>query len=300
VHLMCTEPVTRLAHPNLLDQWRTSVTLVRRLFYCQSYESNGATAKEVAMKRYFEFVHTKSSKFWEVWIDGPKLFTRFGKIGASGQTTTKDFPSPDQATIAMQKAIGGKTKKGYVETSKDGDSRGLASASSTAVDSSDLDPEVASLVARLVTDYAAFLGRYGPLESLDEEDVDHVDPALVWSEVEGSEYIALVNGYADHDDCTGWYYQASQPFDGDQLLLFTTVAYLGCEYCEDDPDECTGCQGSGTVALEIEEIVARSKTDIGSAAEIWSQRVPGGTLDRIQLPIDYEQWPDLPRPPWLA
>lgn len=51
-------------------------------------------------KRYFEFHGaadkrgtTSSSKFWEVWVEDSTLYTRFGKIGATGQTTVKEFPS---------------------------------------------------------------------------------------------------------------------------------------------------------------------------------------------------------------
>lgn len=41
-------------------------------------------------KRYFEFSEGTSNKFWEVWVEGAKVLTRYGKIGASGQTTVKD------------------------------------------------------------------------------------------------------------------------------------------------------------------------------------------------------------------
>lgn len=67
------------------------------------------------MKRYFEFVDAKSSKFWEVWIEGATMFTRFGKIGAHGQTTVKEFPAADDARATLDKSIAEKTKKGYVE-----------------------------------------------------------------------------------------------------------------------------------------------------------------------------------------
>ena len=41
-------------------------------------------------KRYFEFSEGTSNKFWEVWVEGTKFLTRYGKIVASGQTTVKD------------------------------------------------------------------------------------------------------------------------------------------------------------------------------------------------------------------
>ena len=75
------------------------------------------------MKRYFEFLGadakrrtSSSSKFWEVWIEGLSLYTRFGKIGASGQTTVKEFPDANAALTAFDKAVGEKIKKGYVES----------------------------------------------------------------------------------------------------------------------------------------------------------------------------------------
>jgi hypothetical protein len=35
-----------------------------------------------AQKRYFEFSDGTSNKFWEVWVEGHQVFTRYGKIGA--------------------------------------------------------------------------------------------------------------------------------------------------------------------------------------------------------------------------
>jgi predicted DNA-binding WGR domain protein len=41
---------------------------------------------------------------------------RFGKIGATGQTTRKDFADAEAAEGEAAKLIGQKVKKGYVET----------------------------------------------------------------------------------------------------------------------------------------------------------------------------------------
>ena len=67
------------------------------------------------MKRYFEFVDAKSSKFWEVWIEDSTVYTRFGKIGANGQTTVKEFPAADDARATLDRSIAEKIRKGYVE-----------------------------------------------------------------------------------------------------------------------------------------------------------------------------------------
>jgi predicted DNA-binding WGR domain protein len=69
----------------------------------------------MAGKRYFEFVEGTSSKFWEVWIEGNEVRTRYGKIGAAGQTTIKDEGSPAAAQKLHDKLVNEKTKKGYVE-----------------------------------------------------------------------------------------------------------------------------------------------------------------------------------------
>lgn len=73
-------------------------------------------------KRYFEFHGedpkrgTKSSsKFWEVWVEGTILHTRFGRIGATGQSVDKQFSSKKAAVEALSKAIKAKTSKGYSE-----------------------------------------------------------------------------------------------------------------------------------------------------------------------------------------
>lgn len=66
-------------------------------------------------KRYFEFSEGTSNKFWEVWVEGTKVLTRYGKIGAGGQTTVKDEGSPAAAQKLHDKLVGEKTKKGYAE-----------------------------------------------------------------------------------------------------------------------------------------------------------------------------------------
>ena len=72
------------------------------------------------MKRYFELVDAKPSKFWEVWVEDSTVYTRFGKIGANGQTTVKEFPSADAAQAALEKSVAEKLKKGYTEASVNG------------------------------------------------------------------------------------------------------------------------------------------------------------------------------------
>lgn len=68
-----------------------------------------------ALARYFELVDGKSSKFWEIKLDGSSVTTRYGRIGASGQSTTKDHGSAAAAQAEHDKLVIEKTKKGYAE-----------------------------------------------------------------------------------------------------------------------------------------------------------------------------------------
>jgi DNA ligase-1 len=66
--------------------------------------------------RYFELVDGKSSKFWEVTLEGVAYTVRYGRIGANGQRKTKEAASEEAAVAAVEKLIAQKTGKGYVET----------------------------------------------------------------------------------------------------------------------------------------------------------------------------------------
>ena len=79
-------------------------------------ESEPQPASETADKRYFEFVEGKSSKFWEIRIEGTNVITRHGRIGSDGRETPKSFKDEKAAEDFMEKQIAKKTEKGYVES----------------------------------------------------------------------------------------------------------------------------------------------------------------------------------------
>jgi predicted DNA-binding WGR domain protein len=60
-------------------------------------------------KRMFE--HADENKFWEIWAEGPKIFTRHGKVGSNGQTKIKDGDS-----TVFEKMIKEKVGAGYTQT----------------------------------------------------------------------------------------------------------------------------------------------------------------------------------------
>ena len=68
-------------------------------------------------KRYFEFVEGASNKFWEVWTDAKEVHTRYGRVGAAGQTTVKKEGSPEKAQALFDRLVREKLGKGYQEKS---------------------------------------------------------------------------------------------------------------------------------------------------------------------------------------
>ena len=68
-----------------------------------------------ATPRCFEFVDGKSAKFWEISRSGSEVTTRWGRIGAAGQSKTKPFADDAAAEKQVQKLIEEKTGEGYVE-----------------------------------------------------------------------------------------------------------------------------------------------------------------------------------------
>ena len=79
--------------------------------------SHSQATETIARPRHFELVEGSSSKFWEVSVSDREVTVRFGKIGTQGQTQTKSFDSATAAQQHVDKLIGEKSKKGYVESS---------------------------------------------------------------------------------------------------------------------------------------------------------------------------------------
>ena len=76
---------------------------------------SGSLPAAATAPRMFEFTEGTSSKFWEVVLAGNEVIVRFGKIGTSGMTKPKPFPTPAAAKKYYDDLIGEKTGKGYVE-----------------------------------------------------------------------------------------------------------------------------------------------------------------------------------------
>ncbi|MFD4676282.1 WGR and DUF4132 domain-containing protein [Lentzea sp. NPDC058450] len=63
--------------------------------------------------RRWELVADGSAKFWEIEQDGVTVTVRFGRLGAAGQTQTKELATAEAATAHVAKLVAEKEKKGY-------------------------------------------------------------------------------------------------------------------------------------------------------------------------------------------
>ena len=71
---------------------------------------------EPTIHRYFTFVEGNSSKFWEIFVNGKVITTRWGRIGSEGQTKTEMCATRNVAINTSTKYCISKIRKGYVET----------------------------------------------------------------------------------------------------------------------------------------------------------------------------------------
>ncbi len=107
-------PTSALQRPAIAEQVATSHLLQEPIMAKPS--ANASTAKlDSGQFRHFEFVDEKSSKFWEVRVDGSDTEVRYGKIGTAGQAQTKSFDSPEAAQKSADKLVADKVKSGYQE-----------------------------------------------------------------------------------------------------------------------------------------------------------------------------------------
>ena len=67
------------------------------------------------MTRRFEFIGGNSAKFYEIDQAGKNVTVRFGRLGTSGQEQTKSLPTLEAAQRHIEKLVGEKLAKGYVE-----------------------------------------------------------------------------------------------------------------------------------------------------------------------------------------
>lgn len=76
-------------------------------------EAEPATPPKKVLGNLFHNTQDGHSKQWAVFLDGNKLITKYGKIGAKQQQTVKEFPNADEAMQAHNAVVIEKLKKKY-------------------------------------------------------------------------------------------------------------------------------------------------------------------------------------------
>jgi uncharacterized protein (TIGR02996 family) len=108
------------------------------------------------MPRY-EFSEGNSSKFWEITLEGTGYKVRYGKIGANGQTTIKDFGSEAQANKEYDKIVAEKVKKGYALVGGGDGAKPKAKAKEAKKAPSAADPKLEAAILKDPDDPDAYL-----------------------------------------------------------------------------------------------------------------------------------------------
>ena len=109
-------------------------------------------------RRELIFMDAKSSKFWNIELDGESHTVTYGRTGTDGQSKTKEFSSAKEAKSDFDKLVASKVKKGYVDAagqkSAGGDSDLLPFvAFSSVLKQDDIYENVKTFIGKKVADY---------------------------------------------------------------------------------------------------------------------------------------------------
>ena len=108
-------------------------------------------------RRELVFMDAKSSKFWNIELDGKSHTVSYGRTGTTGQSKTKDFSSEEAAKTDFEKMVAAKMKKGYVDGGSEtavGDSDGLPFVAFGLINKqTDMYENVKTFVGKKVADY---------------------------------------------------------------------------------------------------------------------------------------------------
>lgn len=249
-------------------------------------------------KRYFEFHGAdakrgtaSSSKFWEVWAQGSTLFTRFGKIGASGQTTVKDFSSAEKAGEALEKKTKEKIKNGYEE--KTSPSLGITNRELEAAGTTFQLEDVSAAQAA----YKQWAERYKPVFYLNME-LEELPPGIgnehVWTEGRFDMEVCLTPGFIPANPLSnyghGGYMICSEPTGQNvepQYVL--TEMWRNCLTCDSEgyleESECPDCDAQGEICVDVSEEISEviyfySLADFDDFLARWSGKLTSSTTSQ--------------------
>src|SRR5215213_1351381 len=115
------------------------------------------------MKRELVYMDAKSSKFWNIELNGSSYNVTYGRIGTDGQALTKSFDSEEKARKEIDKLIKEKLGKGYIDASGSGADAGSAAASadgsipliafSSIIRREDIGENAGTFIGKRVADY---------------------------------------------------------------------------------------------------------------------------------------------------
>lgn len=212
------------------------------------------------MKSYFEFIGSDGktdvdhSKFWEVWIDGTSLRTRYGKIGATGQTTVKGFDSVSDAETALTKAVAEKTKKGYIE--KNNTVREEPNSALEVADKFADDPSVVENRAI----FKKWAENFQPVAYISfelEEIPEGISEEFIWSEIDMYQYSYLSRGFTPGEPAFAYVVTSIASTSSDSGKDITTEETIYCDDCEGsgeiDDQPCEECDGEGRFHVDLTE-----------------------------------------------
>jgi predicted DNA-binding WGR domain protein len=271
------------------------------------------------MKRYFEFIGTDGktdvahSKFWEVWVEGSTLRSRYGKIGATGQTTVKDFASVEDAEVAMTKAIAEKTKKGYTEPARDED----ANDADDEGEDQDVPPRLDENDSEAISATAAYdkwASTYEPIAYISlwlTEIPAGVSEEFIWSERNGDVAEYLTKGFQayqanSNEPVTGFVITKNPIHDMEAFEYIVTEIRRYCEACdgqgEVDGEDCQECDGAGTQYFEVPTdypLVIDTQEELDAFTASGFTPGEGGPTAEDML-VELAEQPDLGSPSWEA
>lgn len=111
-------------------------------------------------RRELIFMDAKSSKFWNIELDGQTHTVTYGRTGTNGQSKTKEFASEEKAKSDFDKLVASKIAKGYVDqtgeagTSENTDSDQLPAAAFGSISKlDDFYGNVKTFAGKKVADY---------------------------------------------------------------------------------------------------------------------------------------------------
>ncbi len=107
------------------------------------------------MRRELIYMDAKSSKFWNIQLEGSSHTVTYGRIGSAGQSSTKDFASEELASKDAEKLVKEKLGKGYVEAAAEAPQAGqlLAVAFPSVIHKDEIQRNVGTFVGQRVVDY---------------------------------------------------------------------------------------------------------------------------------------------------